>query len=108
MTWVSCTKLSDSMATVVPSPDVAVLRVLHGTVASLTGAEIHRLFRKGGYAGVQKVLARSCDQRAVRRQAAGRVEQYPGNRHHLAWPAVELLARISEFLVMKIDQEIAS
>ncbi len=99
--------LSDPMATVVPSLDAAVLRVLQGTSAPLTGAEIHRLSRRGSYAGVQKVLARLCDQGVVRRQSAGRVGQYKGNRSHLAWPAVELLAGISSSLVLQIRQEIA-
>lgn len=100
--------LSDPMSSVVPSLDAAVLRVLNGTIAPLTGAEIHRLCRRGSYAGVQKVLSRLCDQGLARRSSAGRVGQYVGNRAHLAWPAVELLADISNSLLIKIASDVAS
>jgi len=100
--------LSDPMSAVVPSLDAAVLRVLRGTNAPLTGAEIHRLSRRGSYAGVQKVLNRLCEQGIVRRQSAGRVGQFIGNRAHLAWPAVEILADVSESLIARIRQEISA
>jgi predicted nucleotidyltransferase len=100
--------LSDPMSSVVPSLDGAVLRVLNGTIAPLSGSEIHRLCRRGSYAGVQKVLGRLCDQGLVRRNSAGRVGQFVGNRAHLAWPAVEILVNISNSLVERISNEIAS
>ena len=96
------------MSAVVPSLDAAVLRVLAGTNAPLSGAEIHRLSRRGSYAGVQKVLNRLCEQGLARRQAAGRVGQFIGNRSHLAWPAVETLATINTTLIKKIREQVGS
>ncbi len=108
VTIVRDVNLSDPMSAVVPSLDAAVLRVLRGTNAPLTGAEIHRLSRWGSYAGVQKVLNRLCEQGIVRRQSAGRVGQFIGNRAHLAWPAVEILAGLSESLIARIRREIST
>jgi len=84
---------------VVPTLDGAVLVALAGLNSSVTGRQMHHLAGVGSEAGIRKVLNRLVEQGTVRASQAGNAWLYEVNREHVAWPAVEALAKIrGEFL----------
>lgn len=83
---------------VVPSLDGPVLEALAGTTLPLTTLEIHRLARVGSSMGVRRVLERMAEQGIALADRRGNAIYYTGNRDHLAWPAVEILAGLRRAL----------
>ena len=87
--------------------DSAVLYVLAGTTAPLTGRQVARLTPEGSQQGVGKALNRLVDQGIVEREEAGRAALYRLNRAHLAAPAIELLVNLRRELVEHLRQAVA-
>jgi hypothetical protein len=83
---------------VVPSLDGPVLEALAGTTLPLTTLEIHRLAGVGSSMGVRRVLERLAEQGIATADHRGNAIYYTGNRDHLAWPAVEILAGLRRAL----------
>jgi hypothetical protein len=88
---------------VVPSLDGPVLEALAGTTLRLTTLEIHRLARVGSSMGVRRVLERLADQGIATADHRGNAIYYAGNRDHLAWPAVEILAGLRRAMRERIE-----
>jgi predicted nucleotidyltransferase len=91
---------------VIPSLDGPVLEVLAGTTRSLTGREVARLAAIGSVRGVRLVLARLEMQGLVIAEQRGGAILYQANREHLAWPALERLARLRATLIERLSGEI--
>jgi hypothetical protein len=79
---------------VAPTLDGPVLEVLARTSLPLTGREIHRLAGTGSPNGVRLALGRLAEQGLVHTEERAKAVFYAGNRDHVAWPAVELLAAL--------------
>jgi hypothetical protein len=79
---------------VVPTLDGPVLEVLAGTSHPLTTLEVHRLTGVGSSMGVRLALERLAGQGIILADHRRNAIYYTGNRDHLAWPAVESLARL--------------
>ncbi len=87
---------------VVPTLDGPVLEVLARTTRPLTGREIHRLAETGSPNGVRLALTRLSGQGLVRAEERAKAVFYTGNREHLAWPAVEILAGLRRNLLERL------
>ena len=79
-------ELSRPLATVTPTLDGDVLRVLARADADFTGGDIHRLLDGPSIRGIAKTLNRLTEQGIVNRRLAGRAFLYRLNRDHLAAP----------------------
>ena len=90
--------LAHPIRSVIPSLDGPVLEVLAGTTHPLTTLEVHRLAGVGSSNGVRGVLERLAEQGVALDDHRGNAIYYTANRHHLAWPAVEILARLRRAL----------
>jgi predicted nucleotidyltransferase len=86
--------------------DMEVLLVLRGTTRPLTGREVARLVRAGSQPTVNVALRRLTDEGLVHADEAGNAYLYTFNRHHLAAPAIELLADIRSELERRLRAEI--
>lgn len=93
---------------VIPSLDGPVLTVLAGTTHPLTTLEIHRLAGIGSSNGVRGVLERLAEQGVALADHRGNAIYYTANRDHLAWPAVEILARLRLALRERLAAEIGA
>jgi hypothetical protein len=91
---------------VVPTLDGPVLEVLAGTSHPLTTLEIHRLTGVGSSMGVRLVLERLAGQGIILADHRGNAIYYTANRDHLAWHAVEILARLRQALRERLAAEI--
>jgi hypothetical protein len=91
---------------VVPTLDGPVLEVLAGTSHPLTTLEIHRLTGVGSSMGVRLVLERLASQGVALADHRRNAIYYTANRDHLAWPAVEILARLRLALRERLAAEI--
>lgn len=91
----------------ITSPLVArALEVLSGTTRQMTGREIGRIIGEGSANGVWKALNRLEEQGLVVADHRSRATYYVANRDHLAWPAVERLARLRMELTERLEYEI--
>lgn len=89
-----------------PTLDSTVLAVLAATTRPLTGREVARLAERRSHRGVLDALSRLAEHGVVDRQEAGRALLFTLNREHLAAPAVELLARMRDELLTRIQTSI--
>ena len=91
----------------ITSPLVArALVVISGTTRQMTGREIGRIIGEGSANGVWKALNRLEEQGLVIADHRSRATYYVANREHLAWPAIESLARLRRELTERLEQEI--
>jgi predicted nucleotidyltransferase len=90
-----------------PTVEGDALVVLAGTTQPLTGRRVARLARRGSSAAVAKALGRLVEQGLVVRQEAPPASLYSLNRHHVAAPAVEMMAGIRTELLKRLRDEIA-
>jgi hypothetical protein len=74
----------------------------------LSGREIHRLCGAGSVAGVRLVLQRLTSTGLVQVHEAGNSLLYTLNRHHLAAPAVELLADLRTTFVAGLAAKLST
>lgn len=100
--------LAEPLRSVVPSLDGAVLSVIAGTTAPLSGRDVARLVSRGSLAGVQRVLARLTAEGVVRAERRSNAVHYTANRDHLAWPAVELLTGLRRELLRRLGERVES
>lgn len=91
---------------VCPSLDGEVLKVLAGTTRALTGREVALLTGRTSHSGVLTVLNRLTEHGLVDRVELNRASLFSANRHHLAWPAVEILVGIRNVLLDKMKREV--
>ncbi len=82
------------------------LEVLSGTVRPLSGREIGRIIGEGSPNGVWKALRRLEQQGLVIADHRAGATYYVANREHLAWPAVETLARLRVDLTERLGREL--
>lgn len=92
--------------TVVPSLDGPVLEILAGTSLPMTVFDVHRLSGTGSVNGVRKVLERLVAVGLVTDDRRSNAVYYQANREHIAWPAVESLARLRASLLDAMVREI--
>ncbi len=97
--------ISQPIRAVIPTLDGPVLVVLAGTRRPLTTLEIHRLARVGSSQGVRRALERLASQGVVRGDHRGNAIYYVANRDHVAWPAIEILARLRATLRERLVEE---
>lgn len=93
-------------ATLTPTLDGPVLRVLAKAASPLTTQQVIDLSADGSPAGIRKVLRRLTDQGIVAESRVGKTYTYEANRDHLAWPAVDLLANLMQRLDQRIAEEV--
>jgi hypothetical protein len=93
---------------VIPTLDAPVLEVLATTTRALSGREVHRLTTSGSLTGVQLALARLVAHGLVIADKHASVTLYSANREHLAWPAIEELARMRERMFERIREAVAA
>ncbi len=91
--------VSHPIRAAIPSLDGPVLEVVAGTTVALTARKIHRLCTTGSYSGVRKVLLRLVRQGILIADERGNATYFSANRDHLAWPAIESLARLRPALL---------
>jgi hypothetical protein len=96
------------IASIIPTLDGTILQVLARTTRRLTGREVHKLAGVGSESGVRLALGRLVDHGLVEATQAGKATLYVGNRDHLAWPAIEILSRLREHLVNKLEAAICT
>jgi predicted nucleotidyltransferase len=104
---VSYMDLAVPLRSIIPSLDSDVFRVLAETVEPMSARRIHGLARKGSYAGVKNALHRLREHGLVTSVEAPPANLYAANRMHLAWPAIEQLARLRQLLFDKVRGEIS-
>jgi predicted nucleotidyltransferase len=73
----------------------------------MTVSEIHRLAGTGSENGVRRALSRLVREGTVRAEERAVATFYEGNREHLAWSAVEILAGMRRALHEKIREELS-
>lgn len=100
--------IAHPIRSVVPSLDGIVLEVLAGTTRPLSRRQIARIAGTGSESGVRLVLLRLAEQGVVLTDERGNAVYYTGNRTHLAWPAIELLAGLRSRLRERLAAEIAA
>lgn len=83
-----------------------VLVALDRTTHPLSLAEVFRLVGKGSRSGVGKALDRLADSGVV--TITGTPPRYELNRHHLAYPAVAMLAQLRASLFRRISETVAA
>ena len=89
-----------------PSLDGEVLVTLARSTRPQTGRGIARLVRRGSRPGVTQALGRLTEQGIVSMTEVGSSMVYILNRDHIAAPAVEVLAKLRETLLDRINQEL--
>jgi predicted nucleotidyltransferase len=94
-------------AAVTPGVEGAVLVVLAGTTAPLTGRQIARLAARGTSPSVSAALDRLVEHGLVHRQVAGRAYLHTLNRDHVAAPAVQTLAGLRGELLRRLRDTLA-
>jgi predicted nucleotidyltransferase len=99
--------LAMPIRSVIPSLDSDVFRVLAETTEPMSARRIHGLARVGSYVGVKNVLQRLVTQGLATSVEAPPASLYAANRSHLAWPAIEELARLRSKLFDRIRDEVA-
>ncbi len=99
--------LSHPISSIAPPLVARVLEVLAGTTRPLAGREIHRIIEAGSANGVWLALNRLEEQGIVLADRRPRATYYIANRGHLAWPAIETLARLRGQLTAQLSLEIA-
>jgi hypothetical protein len=97
--------LSRPYASVAPSLDGDVLRVLASSKLALTGRQVAIMAERTSHSGVLKVLDRLVEHGLVERVALNRAYLYSLNREHLAAPAVEILMGMRNTLVELMQAE---
>jgi len=99
----------EPVSTVVPGLHGQVLGVLARTEQPLTGRAVAGLLRGAGSAsGVQKVLDDLVSSGVVISEPAGRARLYVLNREHVAYEAIDSLARLRDVLLERIRAEVES
>jgi predicted nucleotidyltransferase len=101
-------QLSHPLSSIVPALDGRVLEVLAGTTRPLSGREVGRIIGEGSANGVWRALNRLEESGVVCADRRGRAIYYIANRDHLAWPAIESLARLRGELIRRLEAEIAA
>src|SRR4051794_30709298 len=94
-------------AAIAPGVEGAVLVVLAGTTAPLTGRQIARLAARGTSPSVSAALDRLVERGLVHRQVAGRAYLHTLNRDHVAAPVVEALAGLRGELLRRLRDALA-
>lgn len=100
--------IAHPIRSVVPSLDGIVLEVLAGTTRPLSRRQIARIAGTGSESGIRLALLRLAEQGVVLADDRGNAVYYTGNRRHLAWPAIELLAGLRSRLRERVAAEIAA
>jgi predicted nucleotidyltransferase len=99
----------EPMSSVVPGLHGRVLGVLARTEQPLTGRAVAGLLRSpASPSGVQKVLDDLVKNGIVITEPAGRARLYTLNRQHVAYQAIDQLARLRELLLDRIKAEAKS
>jgi len=93
---------------IIPTLDAPVIETLAATTRPLTGREVNRIAGVGSARGVQLVLRRLASQGLVLVEERGNAGFYLANREHLAWPALESLARLRLALRARLSEEIGA
>ena len=96
----------EPMSSVVPGLHGRVLGVLARTDQPLTGRAVAGLLRASASpSGVQKVLDDLVSNGVVLAEPAGRARLYTLNRDHVAYEAIDQLARLRELLLERLKAE---
>ncbi|WP_328526322.1 nucleotidyltransferase domain-containing protein [Kribbella sp. NBC_00359] len=99
----------EPVSSVVPGLHGRVLGVLARTDRPLTGRAVAALLRApASPSGVQKVLDDLVGNGVVMAEPAGRARLYTLNRDHVAYQAIDQLARLRELLLERIKAEAES
>jgi predicted nucleotidyltransferase len=93
---------------IIPTLDAPVIEALAATTKPLTGREVNRLAGVGSPRGVQLVLRRLVVQGLVLSDGRDNAGYYLANRDHLAWRALESLARLRLALRDRLSEEITT
>lgn len=93
---------------VAPGLESAVLVVLAGTTAPLTGRQVARRVQRGSQPAVSAALERLAQQGLVHREPAGRAYLHTLNRSHIAAPIAELLAGLRTELLTRLRTALGS
>lgn len=99
---------TDPTRAIVPTLDGAVLAVLAGVTAPLTGREVHRRARRGSAMGVSRALARLEEQGLVLGAEAAPARLYQLNRDHVAAEAAAILRDLRVRLFDRIRDDLRS
>ncbi|TCC36816.1 nucleotidyltransferase domain-containing protein [Kribbella sindirgiensis] len=99
----------EPMSSVVPGLHGRVLGVLARTERPMTGRALAGLLRShASPSGVQRVLDDLVSNGVVIAEPAGRARLYTLNRQHVAYPAIDQLARLRQLLLDRIKAEAKS
>jgi predicted nucleotidyltransferase len=102
-------RFPEPVSSVVPGLHGRVLGVLARTDRPLTGRAVAGLLRAPASAsGVQKVLDDLVSNGVVTAEPAGRARLYTLNREHVAYQAIDQLARLRDILLERIKAEAES
>ena len=91
---------------IIPTLDAPVIETLAATTRPLTGREVNRIAGVGSARGVQVVLRRLAAQGLVLVEERSNAGFYAANREHLAWQALESLARLRIALRTRLSEAI--
>jgi hypothetical protein len=92
----------EPLATITPTLDGDVLRVLARADAEMTGREIQRMAGSGSPQGIRNAADRLTAQGVVSRRLVGNAHLYTLNREHLASQWIEGLASLPEQLTQRL------
>ena len=93
---------------IIPTLDAPVIETLAATTRPLTGREVNRIAGVGSARGVHLVLRRLAAQGLVLVEERSNAGFYVANREHLAWQALESLARLRIALHTRLSEEIGA
>ncbi len=96
------------LETVTPTLDGDVLAVLARAETEFTGRELKRLTGRGSHQGVRNAVDRLTRQGIVLRRRAGNAHLYKLNRDHIAAPWIEGLASLTDQLLGRLRDTLAS
>lgn len=98
--------LGSPTTSVIPSLDGRVLQCLARSQRPLTGSAVARL-SDASQSGTYPVLQRLVAHGLVHSERQGASVLYTINRHHVAWPAIELLANLRSHLLAAFREHVA-
>jgi len=100
--------LAHPLASFASPAEARVLEVLAGTSGPLSGREIGRIGEWGSSSSPWRALTRLVDQGIVLVDHRGNTIYYTANRDHLAWPAIEQIARVRTELFSRLAHLVES
>jgi predicted nucleotidyltransferase len=101
-------ELHRPFASLTPTLDGEVLKVLAAHDAAFTTGQIHRVLNRFSEEGIRKVLSRLVRQGTVQAERVGQAYAYRLNRAHLAAEPIVALANLFSTFLARLEDQLAA